>query len=80
MKNMEHIFDTHAVVQKLKRAGLSELQAEEFVNALLDSQLDLVTKQFLKTELLDLENRLLIKIGAMQIALGAFLASIKIWA
>jgi len=73
-------FDTHRAVRELEGAGLTPAQAEKFVSILVYSQSNLVTKDFLKSELVALENRLLLKVGAMQIALGGFLAAIKFFA
>ena len=73
---MEYAFDTHAAVKDLKMIGMSEEQAVVFVKLLLDSRRDLVTKQYLDLRL----SRMTISIGAMQIALGGFLAAIKFFA
>ena len=73
-------FDTLAWAQKLRDgARMSPEQAEGVSKALSEelSGADLVTKEHLENRLRDLEQRLIIKLGAMIIALGGFLAAIK---
>lgn len=52
-------FDTDAIIQRLRRAGLSEEQAREFVHALRDAQAELVTKVDLREALSELKADLL---------------------
>lgn len=56
-------FDTDAVIQRLRRAGLSEEQAREFVQALREAQTELVTKADLSHAVAMLERDLKIWTG-----------------
>ncbi|MFN3076793.1 MAG: DUF1640 domain-containing protein [Alphaproteobacteria bacterium] len=68
-------FDTLKFVHRLRDAGIPEPQAEAIAEAFKDAsgEADLATKQ----DLVVLEQRLTIKLGAMMVALAAFLSAIK---
>jgi hypothetical protein len=73
------IFDSHAFVKKLRDAGFSEEQAECLVAAHQEVFSQLVTKDDLQVELRLLEQRIVIKLGALSVAaVGAVAALIKI--
>ena len=52
-------FDTQEAVIKLKAVGVSQEQADAFVKAIVESQNNLATKDDLRRELLEQENRLI---------------------
>lgn len=65
------MFNTLQYTKKLEAAGITRDQAEAHVQIIAEIiEGDLVTKNDLKTELKDFENRLLLKLGAM---MGAML-------
>ncbi len=67
-------FDTHAFIKRLTAAGMPETQAE----VLAEEQARLIETQLAtKADLELLKHELTIRIGAMVIALGGFLAAIK---
>lgn len=78
---MAATFDTHDAVKKLESAGVPAGQAEAVVNLIRDTRSadlsQLATKDDLRTGLHDLEQRLTIKVGAMLVVLGGFLAALK---
>ncbi len=60
------MFNTLQYTKKLEAAGITRDQAEAHVQIIAEIiEGDLVTKNDLKTELKDFENRLLLKLGAM---------------
>jgi hypothetical protein len=72
-------FDTQEAVIKLKAVGVSQEQADAFVNAIVESQNNLATKDDLHRDLLELENRLIkwiIGIALGQIAIIAALVKL----
>ena len=76
-------FDTLKFANTLKAAGVpdkqAEAQAEAMASALEVNIKDLVTKDDLQKELLLLEQRLVIKLGAIvAIAVGAVAALVKL--
>ena len=60
-------FDTLALARKLEQAGFPAGQAQDTAAALADvmGAAQLVTQDFLELKLRDLEQRLIIKLGAM---------------
>lgn len=71
------IFDTHHFIKELVSAGMPEKQAEVIAN----QQARLINESLsTKRDLKELELRITTRIGAMIIALGAFLAAIKFFA
>ena len=67
-------FDTHAFIKHLVNAGMPEGQAE----ALAEEQAKLIeTHLTTKADLETLKHELTIRIGAMIITLGGFLAAIR---
>ncbi len=72
-------FDTDAIIQRLRRAGLTEEQAREFVQAVRDAQSELVTKDDLKIALEQLKHELLLKLGSMLIGGFGLLIALKIF-
>ena len=68
------VFDTHHYIKELVSAGMPEKQAE----VIASQQAKLINEALAtKRDLRELELRMTTKIGAMIIALGAFLAAIK---
>ena len=68
-------FDTDALIQKLVESGIVNDQARSIVRVLVEAQHDLATKH----DLIDLENRLVIKLGAMMaVSVGIVVAMVKI--
>jgi hypothetical protein len=68
-------FDTDALIQKLVESGIVNDQARAIVRVLVEAQHDLATKH----DLIDLENRLVIKLGAMMaVSVGIVVAMVKI--
>jgi hypothetical protein len=60
-------FDTDKLVEDLKSSGIPHEQARAIVRGIVEAQTALATKR----DLIDLENRLIIKMGAlMTIAIG----------
>ena len=70
-------FDSLGYFEKLKAAGVPEIQAKAQVEVLREIVEDkLVTKTELATQLKELEYRLIIRLGAMQAASVALLAAL----
>ncbi len=67
-------FDKLLYLETLKSSGVPEEQAKAHAHALDEALRDAVAT---KTDLQLLEQRLTIKVGAMVIALGGFLAALK---
>ena len=68
-------FDTQEAVIKLKSVGVSQEQADAFVRVIVESQNSLATKDDLR----DLEQRLIIKLGAMiAFAIGIVAVLVKL--
>jgi len=81
-------FDTLKFVQTLEEAGISREQASAFAAAVRDSHdaADTATKGDLRemelrlrSDMLAMENRLIIKMGAMLVALFGVAAALKLW-
>ena len=78
------MFDTHAFVKELTQAGMPEAQAEVLARTqttLIDEKL--VTKQYLKQELREMELRLTynltVRFGSMMVvAIGVVAALVKL--
>ena len=74
------MFDTHAFVKELTQAGMPEAQAEVLARTqaiLIDEKL--VTKQYLKQELKEMELRLKLHLGSMMVvAIGVVVALVKL--
>jgi len=59
-------FQTHVFIRRMETAGMPHAQAEALAETLTEVAMDqLVTKTDLAFSLKDLENRLLLKMGAM---------------
>lgn len=76
-------FDTHKVVKRLREAGFTDTQAETVTDVLRDTReadlSQLVTKEFLRSEMIQLEQRLVIKLGSMGVvAVGVVAALVKL--
>jgi len=77
-------FDTHKFVRKLRTAGLEEEQAEAFADAFSDAQgeADLATKRDIddvRRDMRELEQRLIIKLGALvAFAIGIVAVLVKL--
>ncbi|MCP5244499.1 MAG: DUF1640 domain-containing protein [Burkholderiales bacterium] len=56
-------FDTHKFIRRLREAGISEEQAEAIAEAFRDAHIE--AEVATKTDLRELEYRLIIKLGAM---------------
>jgi len=69
-------FDTYAIVQKLKATGLSEDKAVIMVEAIKDAQSNLVTQDSLKVALVELENRMLLKVFGMMLGQTALIVAL----
>jgi len=67
-------FDTHKFVRKLKEAGIPENQAEAIADAFRDAHIE--AELATKTDLRELEYRLIIKLGAMMMAAIAVVATL----
>lgn len=73
------VFDSHTFIKRLRATGFTQEQAEVIVDASRDALSQPVTKDDLKTELLALEQRMTIKLGAlMVVAVGAVAALVKL--
>lgn len=70
--------DTYQVVQTLRKKGFTQEQAEGIIEVAREADLDsIVTREYLDTKLVSLEQRLTIRLGGMIMALGAILIAIK---
>lgn len=77
-------FDTYSFIKQLTAAGMPEAQAEIIAN----QQKELIEEKLatkhdimqIKRDIVESEQRTIIKLGGMIIALGAFLAAIKFFA
>lgn len=70
-------FDTHKFIRRLREAGISEEQAEAIAEAFRDANLE--AEIATKTDLRELEYRLIIKLGSMIIlAIGLVATLVKI--
>ncbi len=73
------VFDSHALIKRLRSAGFTEEQAEAVADASRDVLTQLVTKEDLDERLKSLEQRLTIKLGAIVAAgVGIILAAMRI--
>jgi hypothetical protein len=74
---MSAIFDTLEYVKGAKKAGFTEQQAEyqaeqiAIVANVIES--DLVTKDYLRKEFINFEQRILIKLGSLMIGMGIYI-------
>ncbi len=67
-------FDTHKFIRTLKAAGIPENQAEAIAEAFKEAHLE--AELATKTDLRELEYRLIIKLGAMMMAAIAVVATL----
>jgi len=67
-------FDTHKFIRTLKESGISEAQAEAIADAFREAHLE--AELATKTDLRELEYRLIIKLGAMMMASIAVVATL----
>jgi len=72
---MNVVFDTQVAVVDLKAAGFDNEQAEAIVTVLKNAQAELATKR----DLVDLEQRLIIKLGVVIfVTFGLFASLVKL--
>ena len=79
-------FDTQEAVIKLKAVGVSQEQADAFVRVIVESQGELSTKRDIDdlrkdidAQFIQLEQRLIIKLGALiAVAIGIVAALVKL--
>jgi hypothetical protein len=70
-------FDTHKFIRRLRDSGISEEQAEAIADALREAHLE--AEVATKSDLRELEYRLVIKLGAMiVVAVGAVATLVKL--
>jgi hypothetical protein len=70
-------FDTHKFIRRLRDSGISEEQAEAIADAFREAHLE--AEVATKSDLRELEYRLVIKLGAMiVVAVGAVAAPVKL--
>jgi len=70
-------FDTHKFICRLKEAGIPEEQAEAIADAFREAHLE--AEMATKTDLRELEYRLIIKLGSMiVIAIGIMATLVKL--
>ncbi|MGH8477270.1 MAG: DUF1640 domain-containing protein [Methylococcales bacterium] len=67
-------FDTHKFIRRLKESGIPENQAEAISEAFRDAHLE--AELATKTDLRELEYRLVIKLGGMMMAAIAIIATL----
>ncbi|MCX8085603.1 MAG: CCDC90 family protein [Rhodocyclaceae bacterium] len=73
------VFDSHALIKRLRSAGFTEEQAEAVADASRDALAQLVTKEDLDERLKALEHRLTIKLGGLVAAgVGIILAAMRL--
>jgi len=73
------VFDSHALIKRLRSTGFTEEQAEAVADASRDALAQLVTKEDLDERLKSLEQRLTIKLGAIAAAgVGVILAAMRL--
>jgi hypothetical protein len=72
-------YDTLSVSKRLKSSGIPESHAEAIAHEIQEAAMEdhLVTKDFLRDQLTNLEMRMTIKTGSMFIALGTLMIAIK---
>lgn len=72
---MHVMFDTQTAVIDLRAAGFEEQQAQTIVTVIKNAQAELSTKR----DLVDLEQRLIIKLGAIIfVSFGLFASLVKL--
>jgi hypothetical protein len=70
-------FDTHKFIRRLREAGIAEEQAEAIAEAFSEAHIE--AELATKTDLRELEYRLIIKLGAMVVvAVGVVATLVKI--
>ena len=70
-------FDAHKFIRRLREAGISEEQAEAIAEAFRDAHIE--AEVATKTDLRELEYRLIIKLGAMiVVAIGIVATLVKL--
>lgn len=70
-------FDTHKFIRRLREAGISEEQAEAIAEAFREANLEAEIAK--KTDLRELEYRLIIKLGTMiVVAIGVVATLVKL--
>ncbi|CAK0773451.1 DUF1640 domain-containing protein [Gammaproteobacteria bacterium] len=73
------VFDSHPFVKRLRSTGFTEEQAEVIVDASRDALSQLVTKEDMDNRLTALEQRIVIKVGAMiAAAVGVLIAVLRL--
>lgn len=80
---MSATLDTLKLAKRFRDAGASEQLAEEIAEAMRETREadfnQLVTKEYLRSELIQLEQRMTIKLGVMMgIAVGIVTAAVKL--
>jgi hypothetical protein len=75
-------FDSDQLVTELEATGIPGEQARAFVRAIIEAQTDLATKrdiEDLRRDMREMEQRLIIKLGAMMVvAIGIVAALVKL--
>ena len=70
-------FDTHKFIRRLREAGISEEQAEAIAEAFRDAHIE--AEVATKTDLRELDYRVIIKLGAMiVVAIGIVATLVKL--
>ena len=71
---MIHHFDTNQFAKRLRTAGFEDQQVETLLDLARESQpKDMVTKEYFDNGLVQLEQRMIIKIGGLIVAAGTVL-------
>jgi hypothetical protein len=72
-------FDTDRLVEDLKASGIEHNQARAIVRGIVEAQTELATKRDIDSRLIQLEQRLTIKLGSMMVvAIGLVAVLVKL--
>ena len=72
-------FDTDRLVEDLKASGIEHNQARAIVRGIVEAQTELATKRDIDSRLIQLEQRLTIKLGSMMVvAIGLVAVLMKL--
>jgi hypothetical protein len=73
-------FDTDQLVEDLKASGIEHNQARAIVRGIVEAQTELATKRDIDARLIQLEQRLTIKLGSMMVvAIGIVAVLVKLF-